>query len=230
MGVDAEMFVRTMHKVTDDEIRRWRYMLGGAVGASHFSWWQHEEYRKEPMLFRLSVYQQDGDDIVPEPGETFLGVGLETRYYGIDYERGDFPTISAVAEWLEANIPGGRVYYGGDSSGICAFPWRNQKDSLWSHWLKHGRRPYVGASSKYMPETTAEPHCELCRVPMIATMWGGRETRGWFCYGCSSRIVKVDDGRKLLLEGPGGHKTEDGKLFDEWGHAVPQPQTKDGAQ
>lgn len=58
-----------------------------------------------------------------EPGSFFLRVNLLSRYYGPGCKQGDIRTIAAIAVWIEVNIPGAEVWYGGDSSNVAATPW-----------------------------------------------------------------------------------------------------------
>lgn len=84
------------------------------------------------------VWFQDGPEIVAGEDEQFVQVHMQSRYYGPDYERGDWPFIKSVAAWLERRFPGCEVWYGGDSSGICAEHLTAERlaeiDALWSQF------------------------------------------------------------------------------------------------
>lgn len=69
-----------------------------------------------------SRYEQDGPTIEADAGEFLLQIRLTGRYYHEDYARGDPVLYAGIAEWLEANIPGCEVWYGGDSGGAEAQP------------------------------------------------------------------------------------------------------------
>lgn len=117
MGIDAQMFVRTMQPLTKEAVSVLCVQLLEEFDALHF--WIRDG--GGPLELRL-VFLQDGPPIRPKPGETFVEVHLVCRYFGLGYPRGPMPLIAAVAEWLEKNIPGGEVWYGGDSSGALAEP------------------------------------------------------------------------------------------------------------
>ncbi|MEH6414078.1 hypothetical protein [Pseudomonas sp. CGJS7] len=86
-----------------------------------------------------SRYQQDGPPIDADPGECLLEINLFSRYYDEDYARGDPILIAAVADWLDAQIPGCEVWYGGDSSGVLAAPFgRQRRRQLIEHARVHG--------------------------------------------------------------------------------------------
>lgn len=204
MGVDAEMFVRTKSKLTDREVKRLGYEIAEAFGASKFfiapkTAELSKEYR---ALSRVKVWEQDGPDIKPDPGETFLRVSLWTRYYGPGYERGDLPLIVAVAAWLELRVPGGRVWYGGDSSGVCAEPFGPvERTKMFAHFAKVGHRPYAGDALtgenqwSFLGGGVPAPKCEFCEVPMICNGGGGGGAVAFYhCPGCGKRIETRDAG------------------------------------
>ncbi|WP_363797173.1 hypothetical protein ABU614_18350 [Lysobacter firmicutimachus] len=69
-----------------------------------------------------SRYEQDGPPIDADPGECLLQIRLSGSYYYEDYPCGDPVLHAAVADWLDAHIPGCEVWYGGDASGVLAVP------------------------------------------------------------------------------------------------------------
>lgn len=108
-------------------------------------------------------YTQDGDTIFAKQDEWFLTVSLWSRYYGVDYERGDLLTLCAVAEWCEVNIPNCEVWYGGDSSGVCVEPWPESKRlELRRHLYSTKGRDYFAYSSRYGQKTMHPDPCGLC--------------------------------------------------------------------
>lgn len=70
-------------------------------------------------------------------------VGSLDRYYGVDYERGNWPHIREMGEWISEHIPG-ELRYGGDSAWEWEFlrPWPQERDRLDKHWAEHGNEPY----------------------------------------------------------------------------------------
>ncbi len=207
MGIDAEMFVRRMGAFQDDEVRRIRLLLAGAFGADSF--WIHKKdgvSGEAPLDYsdenghrhcceRIPEYQQNGPTIEPEPGEHFLRVYLAQRYYGEGYERGDLPKILSVAAFLQ-DVTGGRVWYGGDSSGVLA---RELDDAyrkeLWAHFVAvGGNEPYHGRD--FGGEGVPRPHCSFCGgAPMrfFGTGHSGRRAIAE-CRGCGAEVETLDKG------------------------------------
>lgn len=189
MGIDARMFVRTKATYTDQQVRRLAHDLVAAFGTDRLfvippgpdDW---HDGKGRHAIEVIDKYEQDGPDILPEDGETFLCVHLWTRYYGKGYERGDCTTICAVAEWLESRVPGGVVWYGGDSSGVCAKPFgARQRAALRALFNESGHDNYRGG---WGDETNA-PKCDFCGgVPMSACGGGGGDTF-FACGGCQNR-------------------------------------------
>ncbi len=107
----------------------------------------------------------------------------------------------AVAEWLEARIPDGTVWYGGDSSGVCAKPLeRHVKNRLWEHFVEHGHHPYNNHFDNDGVRPVADPHnpgqprpvCEFCGgEPMMRNGWG-KDYAAFHCEGCGDRVVRKD--------------------------------------
>jgi hypothetical protein len=152
-------------------------------------------------LAAVEVYTQDGDDVEPQDGEQFVELYLRGRYYGVDYERGDYPLYMNLASWLEARLPGCEVWYGGDSSGVVATRFdATERDRVWRHFVLNGHRPYL--NHRYMSSRHA-PMCDFCH----AEMWQqgfGRNYEKWTCQGCQSSIVTSDDGTTWVPDNTSG--------------------------
>lgn len=218
MGIDAQILVRGVSNdtVTDDWLREMSWQLGRSIGAEKFflsaddgrmaiekTNSRYAETEEPPG----SVYYEDADEpIRANRGECLLEVNLWTRYYGIGYERGDLLTLCAIAEWLEYNIPGCEVWYGGDSSGVCAMPWPDdERRKLREHLYGEGGRQYFRSWCK-RDEYGLPPACSLCP---------GGEYRGWRggvgnnfasfnCGGCG-KTVETRDGGQTWNERKNGH-------------------------
>jgi len=192
MGIDAEMFFKTRQAMDAPQVRALSVDLCEAFGPGRF--WLFEESNRH-ALEPVEVYEQDGPDIEPADGEQFIRVRLATRYYGPDYERGDLPFIIEVAKWIEARIPDAVVYYGGDSSGVCAEPFDTQaREELFTHFAKVGHRPYGG----YFDHTTNRPTCDFCATEMLCT-GGGGDREFYFCQGCGKKVIRVGRDRIVLV-------------------------------
>lgn len=226
MGVDTKMFVRIKGRdnwLKPEGERRAAYELSSTVGYQHFgitigqgySWGEHHaleimkpikdeddasEYGLDPGYVGKVVYTQDGDEVVAGDDEQFVQVHLWTRYYHEDYARGDWPTIRAVAEWCELRFPGAEVWYGGDSSGMCAEHLTvERRDTLNKFYLGSGRKSYVRYDSG-IPRTfggsNARPVCTVCDVGMF-DVGGSRDYTFWSCDGCGGKVVAHGDGRRF---------------------------------
>ena len=223
MGVDAEMFVRLRgrHRLTEDQVKRISYEIGTAFDSNFFFTMNpkqgvfHETRRALEIMkpiqasevedYGLSaafsgkvVWTQDGDEIVAGDDEQFIKVSLGGRYYGPDYERGDWPHLRACIFWLSTRLPDCEVWYGGDSGGCCA----EHADSAFMakmdrHWVDHARRPYVRYESPFksgLPtDRLSPPVCNLCEVPM-AECGGSRNYSFYWCDGCGLKASKHING------------------------------------
>lgn len=193
MGVDAQMLVRTRQAMSVADVRKLAGNLAATFGPDQFWIWDDHKNKDGTIgrhcLELIKEYHQDGDPIFPEPGETFIEVHLGTRYYGIGYERGDIGFIIHVAEWLEANIPDAQIFYGGDSSGICAEPFdREARRKLFAYFCKVGHEPYVGGFGGILSDRESPPTCEFCQRTMISTGGGGGKTF-YYCSGCGRKEI-----------------------------------------
>jgi hypothetical protein len=153
-----------------------------SFGASHF-WIDRKSGRRARSV--IEKYEQDGPDILPGKGETFVSVSLWSRYWGPGYERGDLPLILTLAEWLERKFPNGAVWYGGDSSGVCAAPLDSvARAALLDHFASpDGFRYRLGFSLQRGPGAKGQS-CEFCgNVPMAEMRWGPGLV-GFICIGC----------------------------------------------
>ncbi len=202
MGIDAEMLVRTNEQVTDKQVRRWAYELGGAFGADAFNRISVEDVKRHGLggtrhnLYRVEVYQQDGPTIKPENGETFMRVALFCRFYGIGYERGPIDRILAICRWIEDRIPGATVWYGGDSSGTEARPLTGEyADQLWAHFVQHATRPYYQGFERMMDDPFTRM-CDFCDEAMVQFGWrpGDRGAK-MRCSGCGLSESTTDGGK-----------------------------------
>lgn len=71
-----------------------------------------------------------------------------TPYYGENYERGDWPELCAIIEFLRARIPESRVWYGPDTSDDLTLVSRKWLDDMWEYWAYNGCRPYDDRSGR----------------------------------------------------------------------------------
>jgi len=224
MGVDARMFIRIKGRnnwLSGDQVKRLSYEIGTAFSTDTFFVtnprqlsYEGQEVRRalsivapikdaeyhglEPDFAAKVVWTQDGEPIVAEDDEQFVKVSLRGRYYGPGYERGSWPTLRAIIFFLTEAVPQGQVWYGGDSSGMCA---EHASPTFMAkmdrHWVNNARRPYVRYESKLklgLPKDSIEPPiCELCEVPM-ADCGGSRDFTFYWCDGCGQKASKHING------------------------------------
>ncbi len=201
MGVDAQLLVRTKSKKVDSKfVKNAAYELASSFGPEKFFIYKEGE-GSHHCLSLVDRYTQDGPDIVPEDGEKLIEVHLWTRYYGEGYERGDLPLIIMISKWLEYKIPDSEVWYGGDSSGICAEKFdEDARERLFRHFVDVNHRPYIAGWDAL--GSGLSRYCDFCEEHMSRYGWGGageKENAAFGCSGCGLK-EKTRDGGKTWEE------------------------------
>lgn len=204
MGIDAQMFVKNPHPLSEKAVLELAWECAAAFGDDRFWIWNPKVTGREYAQHALNIvteYQQDGPTLKPERGEQFIEAHPATRYYGRGYERGDLPFLIALAHWLEVRIPGGQVWYGGDSSGVNAEPFDAvEREALMRHFISVGHMPYVGDprvsahDNPYIKQPTYQPRCDFCQQPMHQCGFGHAYAR-FDCLGCDYSVETRDDGQ-----------------------------------
>ena len=208
MGIDAEMFVRHRGNLSEIEVRQLAAILGSTFGPERFWIFKNPHFGKprhaltivpiggdgdpdaDAVLRQVPVWYQDGDPIVGEPGEQFIRVHLGTRYYGPGYERGDWTLIRGVAEFMEMAIPGGEVWYGGDSSGVCAKKLgAEERAEMTKHFLTNGHRPYQSYFD--LNGKAPRPLCDFCAGMIMNDVGGGAGRAFYSCAGCGQKTIVI---------------------------------------
>lgn len=157
----------------------------------------HEEGEPEPGTH----YADDGQvELNARRDEVLLQVNLCGRYYGEGYERGDILTYCAIAEWLEQNIRGCEVWYGGDSSGVDLVRFDDDyRQGLRRHLFSPEGRDYFSSFGSVIGGTApTPPACGLCpggKYCGTQCGFGGNSFAAFHCSGCG-KGVKTDDGGK----------------------------------
>ena len=198
MGIDARMFVRTMTPITEAEVKRLAFMACACFEVRKFLVWRPERYNDagQRSLTLIDKYEQDGPDIVPESGETFIEAHLMGRYWGAGYERGDIAFYVVLAEWLERVIPGGSVWYGGDSSGICASPFNaTERARYLDHLASENGADYFQRS-----RWGGAVHCDFCDADMPSYRTGPNGD-GYICAGCNLHVMIAKSGERTQAVG-----------------------------
>jgi len=216
MGIDAEMFVRIKGRknwLADADELKTAYEMASTLGSERFfindpedaigtphhalsimravtAKSVEDDYDEAEHIGKV-VWYQDGEPIIANDDEQFIKIHLWTCYYGEDYARGDWPTIRAVAEWLEIRFPGGEVWYGGDSSGVEAAPLDpKRRDELNRFYLTSGRKSYTRHPNPFLPPKSA-CMCQTCREPMV-DCGGGCGDTFFYCDGCGRKTIRKD--------------------------------------
>lgn len=155
--------------------------------------WYREEGDPEPGTH----YSDDGPvEIVARPDECLLRLNLWGRYYGPGYERGDILKYCAIAEWLEQNIQGCEVWYGGDSSGIRIRKFdAAYREKLRKHLYTTKGRDYFNygiGRAECRPKA-----CGLCPGGKYrgSQFGSGSNYAAFHCAGCGKSVETRDNGQ-----------------------------------
>lgn len=224
MGVDARMFARLRgeNRIKPEDALPLAVEMCKTIGAGNFLITKATEFDfgrphhalsiieplsredaaeyESPELVGKVVWFQDGDPVVAEPDEQFVEVHLFTRFYGPEYARGDWTVIRTVAEWIEFKLPTAEVWYGGDSSGICARRFGAAERALVNRFfLGTGHRTYRDVFQGISSRGATPPKCQCCEIGMSDTGGGGvgaAQRTFWYCDGCDGKVVTFGDGRE----------------------------------
>lgn len=201
MGIDAEMLVRTKKPINELEVRQLAARMVSAFGTDWFMIWNEPDSEwNSHALEIVNIYEQDGPDIKPEPDEHFIRVNLSGRYYGKGYERGALYFYISVANWLEYHIKDAVIYYGGDSSGICAEPFNKaSREKLWQYFCEHGHEPYTSYFGSFLGSKNIVV-CDFCANKKMTNTGGGGGRTFLFCSGCGKKVVQWSDGHVKVLK------------------------------
>lgn len=199
MGVDARMVFTMSGEPKAERLRQIQYCLMEKVGKELFwcdtyqnpSTGKHENDRKfpQPFLVPVGTYEQDGPDLILPNA---VKVKLFCRYYGDGYERGPALNLIAVMLTLLGLPDVTAVYYGGDSSGICAEPFTREKVlALLDHFCRVGHEPYHSYFDRGERQGES-PRCSYCGVPLLRNGWGQRFAV-FYCQGCGETLTLRDE-------------------------------------
>lgn len=71
-----------------------------------------------------------------------------TPYYGPKYERGDWPELCAIIEFLRKRIPQSKIWYGVGGTDELNHVTPDWLDEMWEYWAYNGCRPYDDKSGR----------------------------------------------------------------------------------
>lgn len=198
MGIDARMLVRTHRKVSAEEVKQIAVRAQIAIGTDTLDvsrpgrWYKNGRHS---LTLVEGAWEQDGPDIEPENGETFVEVHLTTRFYGPGYERGNLVGILAVARYMRAAFAPCEVWYGGDSSGVLARHLDDKYEAeLWAHFMSTEARRYFASFGGLGKRDAHSVHCDFCGINANENMWSGGDT-GHYCPSCGQHWCRYADGR-----------------------------------
>ena len=165
MGVDANMSFSTQRKLSDEDI--------GKLASKFYDAFQSLVYLD---TFRKCICRS-----YKNPEFEYM-VNLSGRYYGPGYERGPIYAYVAIAEWLEHNIPGCQVFYGGDGNLDKFGP--EERESFKHYFFELGHSPYLNFGS-----LARDLKCLHCVDWNIANVGGGRGDEFLRCSGCGNHYI-----------------------------------------
>lgn len=133
MGLDVQFYIKPFVKIS----------------AEQFKEIQEKFYDKYPdpnsHVYPPSRYPEMdwGDNMLGESPAWIVIRGLD-RFYGIGYERGNWPYIKEMGDWLAVNFgETGELLYGNDCENLLRFvQWGKIRDKLSQHWEDVGNAPY----------------------------------------------------------------------------------------
>ena len=138
MPVNAYIFATADAPVAESEVRALADDLAEAVGPTRFA--HHYDGRGVVQVVPPGEYELLPDNL--PRAACVLQVRLDGAYYGPGYERGYWPEVAAILEFLRRRLPAAWVWYGPDDGDWVREVTPSALDSLWAHWAAHGGRPY----------------------------------------------------------------------------------------
>jgi len=163
MGVDCEIHFKLSSGLSDSELATLNWRFCEATGL--------KSYHDDHMVLRP---RSSG------PSFTDYSVATTHRYYGPGYERGPWPEIAGILEWLRRQPEVSELRYGGDSGGCedLELVTPGLLESLWAHWAKVGGVPYSRGR-----DTSTAPVPQCHGQPIFVNRWHGSR-RGGHCPVC----------------------------------------------
>ena len=96
------------------------------------------------------------DDYFEDGGERIEFCCL-SRYYGVGYERGTWPTIYGYIRAMKAAFPNLPIHYGGASDDYATPATDAQMDYIWQHWLSPQGMDYRRECERWNAAQAARP-------------------------------------------------------------------------
>ena len=109
-----------------------------------------------------------------------------------------------MAEWFEENVPGCEVWYGGDSSGVCAYPFTEEvRTELKRHLYSSQGKAYYANFGNFGVDIGPTPKpCSLCPGgKYMGNRHGyGKDFAAFSCTGCGKNTSTRDNGKTWIEE------------------------------
>ena len=198
MGVDAVIRVVVNDPLDAVAMRQVSADLVEAFGERHFWLWRPGEYDAYPDgRHAINAVEPDDGDFGLS-GAQVLDVNVSSRYYGPGYERGNWPLIDGVCQWLGLRLPAAQVFYGGDSGSELALVTPEFREFMWRHFTAVGHTPY----REMFTYEVGKRCCAFCADrPMEHYGFGGGGLyAAWRCGGCGLDEVTRDGGLTWMLK------------------------------
>ncbi len=138
MPVDAHIFATLDSPIEKERLATLRSHLSEAVGETCSLSFDIGEEVISQIPATENQFLPDG---LPETVGIYQ-VELNSPYYGPDYERGYWPQIAAVLEFLRRRLPEAKVWYGRDDGDWVKQVTDESLNAMWDHWAENGGRPY----------------------------------------------------------------------------------------
>ena len=133
MGVDAVLEFETFQPLDSAALSDLRHRIGDAFGDTLLIC--RESRAKTGPISQHAI----------EPcGENRYEVNLFCRFYDIGYERGPWPELAGVIEWLRRQLIVSRIFYGGDCDDVLKEVTPDTIEATWAHFARNGTLPYLG--------------------------------------------------------------------------------------
>lgn len=200
MGVDVVIYFETDRQLSAEEFADYCYRLRDSFDDSVHIY--RKDYKEDGEIESHCVEQVAQDDLLVDDeligltdGDRHLyTVNTMMRYYGPGYERGAWPIISGICEWLLLQPRVVDVWYGGDCNGRVMV-YKEIKAELWEHFAQHGHLPYLfyGRGATYS--------CPDCGGKMWEQGSGGG-SKIFLCPGCGKHLnVSYGDVSSVISDG-----------------------------
>ena len=134
MPVDAVMLIKTPGKVDEKRLAALSERLYRDFGPKAFGNYDGGEDPLTPL--RAEYDPPDGTY------DNWLNLHVEGAVYEPGYERADPWRYIALAEWIEFNLPGARVFYGNDRNDDQRPFDEKARRAVIEHFCRHGHDPY----------------------------------------------------------------------------------------